>query len=217
MSALPVFPRALPSVLFKSGPTLILLACLLWVQATPLLAQKGKVAGEGPGLHAEAEHEEHHYPHHTLGLAVTHVHISEGREEGSDRNWLTVPGWSLDYNLIFHPRWAIGLHTDVVLEVFKVENFTNREEEGDIIERSFPIAPALIATWKPSRHWAAMIGPGIEFASGENLWLTRVGAEFSAEFGEKGWEFLALIQYDFRFSAYDTFAVGMGLARAFGQ
>lgn len=40
-------------------------------------------------------------------------------------------------------KWAIGLHTDFVIEKFKVEKVYANDDEKETVERSYPIAPAL--------------------------------------------------------------------------
>ncbi len=163
----------------------------------------------------EAHQEAHHYPHHSLSLLLSHINVREGVSDGSPR-WLGLPSWGLDYNFIFHPHWAIGLHTDVTVERFLVKKHLHSGEE-ETIERSFPVAPAIVATWRPHHHWAMLLGPGMELAPEENFGLMRLGVEFSTPLANHNWEFLATAQYDFRFDAYDTFMLGFGIARLFGQ
>ncbi len=159
------------------------------------------------------EETENFRPYHSVTVVMSHVHIREALANG-EKGWLEVPGWGLDYNYIFHPRWAIGLHTDFIFEEFLVEN---RRGEEEAIERSYPVAPALMVSWEAFRHWIVMFGPGVEITKGENFFLNRLGVEFGTEMGERGWEFLALLQYDFRYDAYDTFLLGVGVGKIFGE
>ena len=110
-------------------------------------------------------------------------------------------------------RWAIGLHTDIVVEKYKVEkNFGNKE----VIERSYPIAPALMGLYKAGKHWSFSLGIGGDFSKEESFFLTRAGVEYGAEI-RSGWEVFGAFSYDFRFDAYDTWALGIGIAKAFGE
>ena len=61
----------------------------------------------------------------------------------------------------------IGLHTDIVLETFEVEkNLEGGTEE--VVERTRPIAPAILFIYKPTEHWSLGLGVGGEFAKEEN-------------------------------------------------
>jgi len=165
----------------------------------------------------ESGDEEVFFPYHSIALILGHANVREGVAEGNKR-WLGLPSWSLDYNYNFHPRWSIGLHTDLILEEFVVERHLQGGEEREAIERSFPVAPAVIATYKldKRRHWGLLFGPGVEFASGESFFLTRVGIEYAAELPRE-WEILASLVYDAKWNAYDSFILGIGVAKAFGH
>lgn len=164
---------------------------------------------------ASAPETEVFQPHHSLALLLGHTHVREGVVEGGNK-WLTLPAWALEYNFVFHPRWAIGLHTDIIIEEFVVERHLKGDNEGEVIERSFPVAPALMATYKPGHHWGILLGAGMEFASGESFFLNRLGGEYSVEV-TNNWELLLVAQYDFRYNAYDTWMLGIGVARVLGR
>lgn len=192
----------------------ILLTWLMPVLFTPALVAQPE---EAPTL-AEVETEEEAFrPHHTIGVVISHANVREGVAEGNKR-WLGLPSWGLDYNYNFHPRWAIGLHTDLILEEFIVERHLQGGEESEVIERSFPIAPALMATYRfgKRRRFGLMFGPGVEFASGETFFLTRLGLEYGVELPEE-WEIFGSFNYDIKWSAYDSFVFGLGIGKAFGH
>jgi len=56
---------------------------------------------------------------------------------------------ALHYNYWLNENWTIGLHTDFLNENFFIEN-----EEGEILERERPVAPAIMANLSPLK-----IGP----------------------------------------------------------
>ncbi len=157
------------------------------------------------------EKEEAFKPHSQLGLVIGHAHIFEGRDESGKKKTLDVPSWGIDYTYVFHPKWSIGLHTDIVIEKFKVEG-----EGGSVIERSYPIAPALMAIYKPGKRWSFLFGLGEEFAKEENLFLNRAGIEYGVEL-PKGWEVMGTLAYDVRWKAYDTWSIGMGISKRLGK
>ncbi|MBK0369724.1 hypothetical protein [Flavobacterium agrisoli] len=150
------------------------------------------------------------FPEHTLGLVLSHANISTGVSESGGRKWLSIPAWGLDYNCWFTEKWALGLHTDFIIEKIEVKENLNSDEA--ILERSYPIAPALMGIYKPTKHSSFLFGMGAEFAKEENLVLNRVGYEWSTEIGEK-WELGLSFNYDFRWNAYDSYTLGFGISR----
>jgi hypothetical protein len=158
---------------------------------------------------ASSEHETFK-PHSTIGLVVSHAHVFAGRDENGGKKVLDLASWGIDYNYHFSPKWAMGLHTDIIIESFKVEG-----HDGEEIERSYPIAPAMMGIYKPNHHWSLMAGAGAEFAEEGNFFLTRLGVEYGVEI-RKGWEVMGALAYDIKWNGYDTWVLGLGISKAFG-
>ena len=163
--------------------------------------------------HAQEENnEESEKGVHRISLAICHNNISQGaRSESSDVKWLSLPAWSLDYDYWLSDKWAIGLHTDFIVEDFYVKANLSDEE---ILERSSPIAPAVVGIFKPTKHSSFLFGVGAEFAKEENLFLNRIGYEWGTEITED-WELGITACYDFRWNAYDSYLIGIGVSRKF--
>lgn len=163
------------------------------------------------GIAQEKENSEEPFkPHHSIGLMLGHTHLREGEIDGN-KKWLAVPSIGLDYNYVFSEKWSIGLHNDMVIENFKVE-----DEDNEIIERSRPIASILTGGYKPGKHFTFQAGLGGEFAKEENLFVTRLGVEYSVELPDE-WEFLVNVVYDNKWGTYDSFCLGIGVAKKFGK
>ncbi len=161
----------------------------------------------------------HHEPFsktHSLGLAIGHAHVFEGRDAEGNKKILALPMWGFDYNFQFSPKWMIGLHTDIIIENFEVEKNLEGGGEAEVVERTKPIAPALMGFFKPNHHWNLGLGLGGEFAKEENYLLSRAAVEYGVEIG-KGWEVFGALQYDFRWEAYDTWSIGIGLSKSLGK
>ncbi|MXV53236.1 hypothetical protein GS399_19900 [Pedobacter sp. HMF7647] len=163
----------------------------------------------------ENETEKGFHSYHELAVSINHTHVFEGRDADGKKKSLTLPSWGIDYTFGFSPRWAVGLHTDLTIEKFKVES-TSENGEKEEIERSYPIAPALMCIFKPGKHFSFLLGIGEEFAKEENLTLNRAGIEYDGEL-PKGWEVFGTLSYDFRWNAYDTWGLGLGIAKKFGK
>ncbi len=164
----------------------------------------------------EAEKEKEPFYRHSLGLTIGHEHAFSGRTETGKKEVAILPFWGLDYNFAFSEKWKIGLHTDFIIETFYVEKNLSGGEDEEIAERSKPFAPALMGIYKPTKHWSFGLGMGAEFAKEENFALTRAAVEYGVEM-RNGWEMFGSFQYDFRWSAYDTWTIGLGVAKGFGR
>ncbi|PIF33433.1 hypothetical protein CLU81_4045 [Flavobacterium sp. 9] len=163
----------------------------------------------------EKEENEVFKPHHQIGISINHVHVFEGRDDEGNREVLSLPAWGVDYTYHLSKKWAIGLHTDFIIEKFKVEKNLESGDDKETVERSYPIAPALMGIYKLNDHWSFLLGMGGEFAKEEDYFLTRAGAEYGYEL-PKGWEVFGTFSYDFKWNAYDSWGIGLGIAKNFG-
>ena len=154
------------------------------------------------------EHEE--LNHHSISFLISHTIITEGIE-GDEKSLISVPSWALNYNYSFNEKWAIGLHNDVIIEDFVIEK--NKDEE--IIERSTPIASIIVGTYKITEGFGIELGVGMEFEKSENFGVARIGAEYGIEIPNKKLEVLFAIDYDILFNAYNSFNLGIGIAKLF--
>ncbi|MCC7501494.1 MAG: hypothetical protein IT229_03130 [Flavobacteriales bacterium] len=168
------------------------------------------------GVHAQhdapAPPEEH--ARHEVSALLAHTHVSQGIDVNGDQSWLVLPSWGLNYNYWLTPRWAIGLHSDLITETFVVTENLHGGKEKPVVERTKPIAPALMATYRPFEHWAFTLGGGMEFAKEEDLALLRAGTEYTIHLGGP-WETSGSLAYDFRMNAYDSWTLGLGITRTF--
>ena len=153
-------------------------------------------------------------PYHSISGLLSHTMIKDAIEEGN-ANWIAFPSFAFDYNFVFSPKWRIGLHNDLIFEDFIVET-TNSEGDKQELERSEPIASVLVGGFKPGKHFTFEAGMGYEISKEENLFLTRLGAEYSLEL-PKEWELIANLVYDVKWDTYDSIAFGIGVSKSFGK
>jgi hypothetical protein len=151
---------------------------------------------------------------HEVSLLLAHTHVAQGVNAEGDLTWLALPSWGLNYNFWLSPKWAIGLHTDLINETFRGEENLSGEGEKPTVERTQPIAPALMFTYRPHHHWAFALGGGAEFAKEGDLFLMRAGTEYTIHLGGP-WETSGSLAYDIRFDAYDSWTLGIGITRTF--
>src|SRR5690606_11925215 len=133
-------------------------------------------------VHGAVEGEEKGYK---ITLALGHAHIHEGIEDGKEK-WLMMPSWAFNADYVINKHWAFGLHNDLILEDFTVEEHLNNERHT-VLERSRPFATKVVGTYKPGSHLGLMFGVGDEITKEENLFLSTVGVDYGVHI-HGGWE-----------------------------
>ncbi len=160
----------------------------------------------------ETEHkesEEHKEKRHTVAVLISHTQIAE-TVEGEGKKSISVPSWGIDYNYEITERWAVGLHNDIIVESFIIEN-----NEGAEVERSSPFATAVVGMFKPIKNFSLVLGAGGEFSKEENLFLIKAGVEYSHLILHNNWELIASFSNDFKLDAYNSWTLGFGIGRKF--
>ena len=148
---------------------------------------------------------------HKISLAIGHAHIHEGIE-GGEKKWLIVGSWALNYDYLINQKWAVGLHNDIILEDFTVEDRSKEGEEHTILERERPIATKLVGSFKPGKHFNLILGAGEEIAKDKNFFLSTFGADYGWHLSG-GWEVGLELSYDIKWKAYDTWILGAGISK----
>jgi hypothetical protein len=170
------------------------------------------------GQEEEVEEKEDVYEEHTeaikkhsLALFFTHSYIRQGVSDG-DKNWLIVPSLALNYNYSFNHKWGLGLHTDLIIEDFVVERADSNEE---VLEREFPVSALIVGAHKLSESFVIALGCGAEWEANESFVVARFGAEYGIEIPVNEMEVIFAFNYDVIFKAYDSFNLGIGIAKKF--
>jgi hypothetical protein len=150
---------------------------------------------------------------HSISASLAHVHVKQGIEDGT-RDWLTVPAFMVDYNYRFSEKWSAGVHSDFLLESFEIERFEADGTEDIIIEREHPVVVVGAIGYKPVHFLTIVAGGGVEFEKEKNFGVFRIGLEPGIEISEK-WEMNFSLTYDVKIKGYDTWNLGVGMARLF--
>ncbi len=158
---------------------------------------------------AHKEGKEEKEKRHSVAVLISHTQISEA-VEGEGKKSISVPSWGIDYNFELTERWAIGLHNDLIVESFVIEN-----SEGTEVERSSPFATAVVGMFKPIKNFSLVLGAGGEFSKEENLFLIKAGVEYSHLILHDNWELIASFSNDFKLDAYNSWNIGFGIGRKF--
>lgn len=154
------------------------------------------------------KYRQHQLPH-SIAVGLSHTHIFDGVKNGQ-RTWIVLPSFLVDYDYHFNEDWSAGLHFDMVVENFEFE------PEGEIskIKRTFPLSIVAVGSYKIFKYASVQIGTGIESSKEETFSLVRTGISADYEIGEK-FEILLDLSYDYRFDAYSSITLGLGIKRFF--
>jgi len=201
---------------------LILILCIFLFSLNPLFSQQEtKDSGHTEELHKQNEE---HMHKHAVSLIISHTHISSGLKNGEPKR-LIVPSIGINYDYIISEKWSVGLHNDIIIEEFEVEDpnlnehnpevfYKNSEETIAVIERKRPVSSAIMISYKLVEHLTLMAGGGMEFSSGDNFGVIRMGLETPFHI-PNNWEILGSLTYDININAYNGFTLGIGIAKLF--
>ena len=209
-----------------------IVSCLFLIGSTVVTAQEHETKttetvheGNAKAEHAEqaGEHEEHEFKKFSIGGAFSHAHISSVVNSEGDKEWLNLPSYGLYFNYWLNQKWGIGLHSDIIIEEFDVEDpnadeqhaaKSTSEEASANIERGTPIAAAIVLMYQPLEHLVLVAGGGMEFSKHEDFALIRFGVDIPFEMGHH-WEVFGTATYDINIDAYDSYNLGLGVAKRF--
>ena len=165
------------------------------------------------GIYASApgQDEAHHKAASHRGLrvstAIGHTFLPRDTQEG--KSMVILPSFGLDVEYWFTHKWGIGLHNDLELQTFEIQ-----ENEETIIEREFPVLITLDVLFRPMKRLSIYAGPGIELERSQNFFVTRLGIEYEIPIGN-GWDVFPAVFHDVRKGAYDTYSLNFGVAKTF--
>jgi len=159
----------------------------------------------------ETKEEESMKGTHRLTLVLGHSHLSQGVQDNGKKGWKAIPSMGFDYDYWISNHWALGLHNDMMIESFEVE-----ENDNTVVERSKPFSSVASVIFKPKEHVSFIAGMGGEFAKEGNFALTRLGIESGWEM-KNNWEFGISLLYDIKWNAYDTWVFGFGISKLLGK
>lgn len=160
-------------------------------------------------LSQELQNEPYHK--HRLTIMMANSHIPAADNVDSQDAVFIVPTWGFDYDYWLSPKWAVGLHNDLVLQQYKIEKKGN---EG-IIERSFPVSVSGVGIFRPWKNWAFVAGVGREFEKNESFNLYTLGVEYGIEL-PRDWELSFNLIYENKLETYDSWLFGIGFSKILG-
>ena len=153
-------------------------------------------------LIAQPDHEPEHHSYWRISPFIGHTFVA--LEKGGEHT--PIASWALDVEYWWKESIGVGLHNDLEIESFIVE-----DTDGEFIERHFPVVVSLDFLFKPWKGIVVYGGPGMEFDSNESFGLMRTGIEYEFVLDDH-FDVSPTFFYDNRFGAFNTwtFAFGVG-------
>lgn len=149
---------------------------------------------------AQEEESKEHKPKIRGAVMMANSHVPKSMD--GEKKVSLIPTWGFDVDYFFHPRWSVALQGDIKLQSFEIKH------EDILLERSFPTAFAGVIHYHALRHWSFYAGPGYEFEKTENLFLVKLGTEYSFEITEK-FEIALNLAFENKQEIYDTWTFGI--------
>lgn len=146
------------------------------------------------------------FPHFRVAGLIGHTFLPTLPD--SDERTI-IPSWGLDIEYWFNEAWGLGLHNDVEIQSFLIET-----EQGEFLEREFPLVLTLDALYKMKNGLVLQLGPGYEIEKNESFFLVRAGLEYEIEMNHH-WDISPTFFYDSRFEANDTWTIALGFGKRF--
>jgi hypothetical protein len=169
----------------------------------------------GLAQHAELSHKDQNPEHeglshrHRVTLVMANSFLKNQVDENTN-DILLVPTFGLNYDFFFHQKWGVGLHTDIVLQQFKVEKHDGHEE----LIRENPVALCAVGLFKPLPSLTLIAGYGIEIEKHENIQLLRLGVEYGFHL-PGNWELGFALEFDKKINTYNSWVLGAGFSKLF--
>jgi len=180
---------------------IFLLFLLLIIPGLALLAQS----------HEGANHQEHGSSGHKITLVVANSLI-DNSFTGQTNDVLIVPTFGINYDYFVTSKWGLGLHTDILLQQYKIEKHDGEDE----IIRENPVGMAAMVLFKPHHRWVLMAGYGVELEKNENFQVIRAGLEYGIPL-PKHWELGFTLEFDYKINTYSSFIFGVGFSKMLGR
>jgi len=154
--------------------------------------------------------EEEVFNHSRLALVISHTHIPKAfQSSAGNSNAVIVPSWGFNYEYWFNHKFALGLHSDMEVATYVIEN-----EDGTELKRERPIIVALVGIYNPWKGLEFIGGIGKEFEPHENFWVYRFGVEYEIEIGNE-WDIAPGLIFDVKENLYDSWTLGLGVGKRF--
>jgi hypothetical protein len=171
----------------------------------PLFVVAPAVTGET--IAQESQPNEHN-PKIRAAIMMANSHVPHATD--GDKKVMIIPTWGFDIDYFFHARWSVALQGDIKIQSFEVE-----DDNAELL-RSYPVAFTSVLHYHALRHWSFYGGPGYEVEKHKNLFLWKIGTEYSFEISED-FEIGLNLAYENKEDVYDAWTFGVAFNKKIWQ
>ncbi len=155
------------------------------------------------------DHEpEEHKPKFRGAIMMANSHVPRATEGGKAVS--VIPTWGVDLDYVFHPRWSVAFQGDIKLQSFEIK------VADRVLERDNPVVLASVIHYHLKNRLSFYAGPGVELEQHENLFLVRLGGEYSFEISDD-FEIAPNLIYENKDEVYDTWTFGIAFNKKLWQ
>jgi hypothetical protein len=158
---------------------------------------------------AQEEGHEEKETHHRVSIMIAHTHVPKGVSSVTGSGALVIPSWGLNYEYWFNRKWAIGLHNDMEISTYVIE-----DENGGLLERTRPLIVTVVGIFNPWKGLELITGFGREFEEHQNFWVYRFGIEYELGIGHH-WDIAPALTFDVKENLYDSWTLGLVIGKRF--
>ncbi len=162
------------------------------------------------GQHESETHDDSHFQHHRLALFTGYGLIPGAINESGKEQVKVIPVLGIDYEYWFNHKIALGLHNDLELASYSVEN-----EKEKYLEREYAFVTALVFLYEPLRGLTFFAGPGYEFEKNHNFAVFKIGTDLTKSF-KQGWSTGITLSYDVK-EVNSSFSFGLCIGKRLGK
>jgi hypothetical protein len=141
-------------------------------------------------------------------IMMANSHVPNAIE--NEKSIIVIPTWGFDVDYFYHPRWSVAVQGDIKIQSFEIE------DNHTTLKRTNPLTFAGVLHYHALRHWSFYGGPGYEFESHKNLYLFKVGTEYSFEISDK-FEIALNLIYENKENVYDAWTFGIAFNKLFWE
>jgi len=162
------------------------------------------------GQHEEEPHDDHAILHHKVSVIAGYGLIRGALNQEGKTQTKVIPVFAVDYDYWFNHKWAVGLHSDIELSSYSIE-----ENHQEYLERNYAFLISAVGTYEILPGWAVFAGPGYEIETHENFAVLRIGTDIAKTF-ENGWGAAFVIGYDIK-EVNSMLNLGLAVSKRFGK
>jgi len=159
--------------------------------------------------HSSEGIEEEVFKHNRLAVIISQTHVPKAFQSSTGNEGIIVPSWGLNYEYWFNHKFALGLHSDMEISQYIIE-----DENGQELERTRPLIIALVGIYNPWKGLELVAGFGREFEEHRKFWIYRIGVEYEIEIGNH-WDIAPGLVFDIKEDLYDSWTIGLGVGKRF--